>query len=79
MVTSFVSDVLLPVLSLLPFIDRNFEEKFAVLKAGPGYGRGAGRGYNTMKAALEDGAVVMAWGYDFSCSSIPFLHFFLDG
>ena len=54
--------MLLAVLSLLPFIDRNFEEKFAVLKAGPHYGEGEGRGYNTMKAALEDGAVVMAWG-----------------
>lgn len=63
MVTSFVSDILLPILSLLPFIDRNFEEKFAVLKAGPGYGVGEGRGYNTMKMALEDGAVVMSWGY----------------
>ena len=58
-----MSDLLLPLLSLLPFIDRNFEEKFAVLKAGPRYGEGARRGYNTMKAALEDGAVVMAWGY----------------
>lgn len=62
MVTSFVSDILLPVLALLPFIDRNFEEKFAVLKAGPRYGEGGGRGYNTVKLALEDGAVVMAWG-----------------
>ena len=66
MVTSFVSDILLPILSLLPFIDRNFDEKFAVLKAGPHYGKGAGRGYNTMKMALEDGAVIMSWGYVFS-------------
>lgn len=53
----------LPILSLLPFIDRNFDEKFAVLRAGPHYGKGAGRGYNTMKLALEDGAVIMSWGY----------------
>lgn len=64
-VTSFVSDILLPILSLLPFIDRNFDEKFAVLKAGPHYGKGPGRGYNTMKIALEDGAVIMSWGYVF--------------
>ena len=61
-VTSFVSDILLPILSLLPFIDRNFDEKFAVLKAGPRYGEGSARGYNTMKLALEDGAVIMSWG-----------------
>ncbi|KAM0796803.1 ion channel [Usnea florida] len=61
-VTSFVSDVLLPVLSLLPFIDRNFDEKFAVLRAGPNYDEGPGRGYNTIKSALDDGAVVMSWG-----------------
>lgn len=59
-----MSDILLPVLSLLPFIERNFGEKFAVLRAGPRYGEGEGegRGYNTVKVALEDGAVVMAWG-----------------
>lgn len=57
-----MSDILLPVLSLLPFIERNFEEKFAVLRAGPRYGEGEGRGYNTVKVALEDGAVVMTWG-----------------
>ncbi len=68
MVTSFISDVLLPILSLLPFIDRNFDEKFAVLKAGPHYGKGPERGYNTMKLALEDGAVIMSWGYVLSPS-----------
>lgn len=60
-VTSFVSDIVLPILSLLPFIDRNFDEKFAVLKKGPRYGE-SGQGYTTMKLALEDGAVVMAYG-----------------
>ena len=30
-VKSFVSDIISPILSLLPFIDRNFDEKFAVL------------------------------------------------
>ena len=52
----------MPILSLLPFIDRNFDEKFAVLRGGPGYEVG-GRGYTTVKMALEDGAVVMSYGY----------------
>ena len=30
-VKSFISDIISPVLSLLPFIERNFDEKFAVL------------------------------------------------
>ncbi|KAL2037906.1 hypothetical protein N7G274_009381 [Stereocaulon virgatum] len=59
-VTSFVGDIILPILSLLPFIDRNFDEKFAVLRKGPHYAKG--HGYTTMKFALEDGAVVMAYG-----------------
>ncbi|KAL6721662.1 hypothetical protein ACLMJK_000766 [Lecanora helva] len=61
-VSSFVSEILLPILSLLPFIKRNFEEWFAVLKPGEHYGVGEGRGYNTLKQALDDGAVVMAYG-----------------
>ncbi|KAK0510234.1 hypothetical protein JMJ35_007628 [Cladonia borealis] len=58
-VTSFVSDIVMPVLALLPFIDRNFDEKFAVLRRGSGYKEG---GYTTVKMALEDGAVVMSYG-----------------
>ena len=49
----------MPILALLPFIDRNFEEKFAVLRGGP-EGK---RGYMTVKQALEDGAVVLRYGY----------------
>ena len=49
----------MPILALLPFIDRNFEEKFALLRRGPG-GKG---GYMTVKQALEDGAVVLKYGY----------------
>jgi large conductance mechanosensitive channel len=59
-VTSFVSDILLPPLSVLLPLNKNLEEKFAVLRAGehrPGDG-----GYNTLKQAQEDGAVVMAYG-----------------
>lgn len=57
-VKSFVSDLVLPIISLLPFINKNFQEKFAVLRKGPH----SEKGYNTLKQALEDGAVVMAWG-----------------
>ncbi|KAL8764694.1 MAG: hypothetical protein Q9194_006889 [Teloschistes cf. exilis] len=65
--TSFVSDILLPPISLLPFFARNLEEKFAVLKPGPNYhshspNGGKGEGYNTPKQAKEDGAVVMNYG-----------------
>ncbi|EEA23277.1 hypothetical protein TMatcc_002134 [Talaromyces marneffei ATCC 18224] len=59
-VTSFVSDVILPVISLLPFIHRNLDEKFQVLKKGPNYDRA--RGYNTLAQARDDGALVMAYG-----------------
>ncbi len=62
MVTSFVSEILLPLLSLLPFINRNLEEKFAVLRKGL-YFNGTEGGYNTLKQALDDRAVVMAYGY----------------
>ena len=61
--TSFVSEILLPPLSLLPFINRNMEEKFAVLKRGQGYHHNGTHGYNTMDQALGDGAVIMAYGY----------------
>jgi len=58
-VTSLVSDVLLPPLSILLPLNKNLEEKFAVLKPGPG----KGGPYNTLKQAQEDGAVVMAYGF----------------
>ncbi|KAJ9604377.1 hypothetical protein H2200_011211 [Cladophialophora chaetospira] len=60
-VNSLTSDLLLPIISLLPFLRRNFDEKFAVLRRGPHYTKG--HGYNTLKQALDDGAVVMAYGY----------------
>ena len=49
----------MPILALLPFIDRNFDEKFAVLRRGPGYKE---EGYTTVKMALDDGAVIMSYG-----------------
>jgi large conductance mechanosensitive channel len=60
LVTSFVSDILLPPLSVLFPLNKNLDEKFAVLRPGPEYDRQ--NGYNTLKLAQADGAVVMAYG-----------------
>ncbi|KAJ5629808.1 hypothetical protein N7528_003465 [Penicillium herquei] len=59
-VTSFVSDIVLPVVSLLPFLNRNMDQKFAVLSRGPNYD--PQKGYNTVGQARDDGALVLAWG-----------------
>ena len=67
LVTSFVSEILLPPLSLLPFINRNMEEKFAILRKGKNYTEE--NDYNTMQQALDDGAVIMAYGYALPSSS----------
>ncbi|KAG7287077.1 hypothetical protein NEMBOFW57_006580 [Staphylotrichum longicolle] len=61
LVTSFVSDILLPPLSVLLPLNKNLEEKFAVLRSGPHRPRDTG--YNTLKQAQDDGAVVMAYGF----------------
>ncbi|KAK4660839.1 hypothetical protein QC762_122620 [Podospora pseudocomata] len=61
LVTSLVTDILLPPISVLLPLNKNLEEKFAVLKGGPKY-KGEG-GYNTLKQAQADGAVVMAYGF----------------
>jgi len=63
-VTSFVSDILLPPISLLPFINKNLDEKFAILRHGPSYNHSAPDSlpYNTLQQALDDGAVVLAYG-----------------
>jgi large conductance mechanosensitive channel len=61
-VTSFVSDILLPPLSLLPFINKQLDEKFAVLRSGPNYNETQTWGYNTLQQAIDDGAVVLAYG-----------------
>ncbi|KAL2139061.1 hypothetical protein VTI28DRAFT_5846 [Corynascus sepedonium] len=60
-VTSFVSDILLPPLSVLLPLNKNLEEKFAVLRPGPH--RPPHGGYNTLQQAQDDGAVVMAYGF----------------
>lgn len=59
---SLVSDILLPLISLLPFLARNLDEKFATLKHGPNYNGTISNGYNTKDQALSDGAVVFAYG-----------------
>ncbi|KAH8085950.1 hypothetical protein BXZ70DRAFT_554534 [Cristinia sonorae] len=57
-VNSLVSDILLPPISLLPFMARNLEEKFWLLRKGPHWAHG----YNTRKQAIDDGAVIMTYG-----------------
>lgn len=60
-ITSLVSDILLPPLSIILPLNKNLEEKFAVLRKGPQYD--ADMGYNTLEIARNDGAVVLAYGY----------------
>ena len=72
-VTSFVSEILLPPLSLIPGINRNMDSKFAILRRGPNFNKTDGIGYNTLEQAAADGAVVMAYGY-----ASPFSFHFLD-
>ena len=59
-VNSFVTDILLPPLSVLLPLNKNLDEKFAVLRPGPNYVKE--NGYNTLQFAQDDGAVVMAYG-----------------
>ncbi|KIM37983.1 hypothetical protein M413DRAFT_20107 [Hebeloma cylindrosporum] len=59
-VKSLVSDILLPPISLLPFMSRNLEEKFWVMRKGPHYSRSVG--YNTRQQAIDDGAVILTYG-----------------
>ncbi|KAK7755199.1 hypothetical protein SLS62_002704 [Diatrype stigma] len=60
LVNSFINDILLPPISVILPLNRNLDEKFAVLKAGPSYGETGG--YTTLAQAIDDGAVVMAYG-----------------
>jgi len=55
---SLVSDMILPIVSLLPFLDHNIEDKFIILRVGDS----KSRDWNTPGQALADGAVVWAWG-----------------
>ncbi|KAI0023087.1 gated mechanosensitive channel [Xylariomycetidae sp. FL0641] len=58
--TSFVNDILLPPLSVILPLNRNMDEKFAVLQPGPNYERL--KGYTTLHQAQDDGAVVLSYG-----------------
>lgn len=60
LIKTFVSAILMPPLSVLFPVNKNIEEKFAVLRYGANYN--ATTGYNTLHQALDDGAVVMAYG-----------------
>lgn len=53
--------MILPIVSLLPFLNRNMDQKFAVLSKGPNFDQQYG--YNTLHQAREDGALVLAYGY----------------
>jgi len=57
-VKSLVSDIILPPLSLIPFVSRSVEEKFLILKRG----HGSIERYNTRTQAIEDGAVILSYG-----------------
>ncbi|PVI01535.1 ion channel [Periconia macrospinosa] len=59
---SLVTDILLPIFSLLPFLSRNLPQKFSTLQPGPHANASIAAGYNTPAQALADGAVVFAWG-----------------
>lgn len=65
LVKSFVGDILMPPLSVILPLNKNIEQKFAVLRVGDG-NFNASTGYNTLHQAQEDGAVVMAYGCVFS-------------
>ncbi|KAM6482537.1 gated mechanosensitive channel [Trichoderma sp. SZMC 28011] len=63
LVKSFVSAILMPPISVILPINKNIEEKFAVLRPGPKYNASSpAGGYNTLHQAQADGAVVMAYG-----------------
>ncbi|KAG8629569.1 hypothetical protein KVT40_003434 [Elsinoe batatas] len=60
--TSFVSDILLPLLSLLPFISHSLPDVFLILRRGTLYSQHKIPRYNTIKQGLDDGAVLWAYG-----------------
>ncbi|OAQ63134.1 large-conductance mechanosensitive channel [Pochonia chlamydosporia 170] len=60
LIKSFVSAILMPPLAIIFPVNKNIEEKFAVLRYGDNYNTTTG--YNTLRQALDDGAVVMAYG-----------------
>ena len=67
-VQAFVSNILLPPVSLIPGIERNFDDKFVVLRPGT-KGWESKDEYSTIQQARDDGAIVLGWG---SVSSLFF-------
>ncbi|KAF2434402.1 gated mechanosensitive channel [Tothia fuscella] len=55
---SLVTDIILPIISLLPFIDKNLNQKFVTLRRG----QTKKIPYNTIQQALDDGAIVWPYG-----------------
>lgn len=70
-VTSFVSDILLPPLSVILPLNANLNFKFAVLQGGDNYEKWGE--YNTIEQAQDDGAVIMACKQH-SVPAIPCFH-----
>lgn len=64
--------MILPVISCLPFLSRSLDEKFETLQHGPRYNETIANGYFTKSQALEDGAVILAYG-SFIDKSLRFL------
>ena len=63
-VNSLISDIVLPPFSLIPnpFASGSaggLEEKFLILRPG----NGSVNGYNTRAQAIEDGALILSYGY----------------
>lgn len=59
----------MPPISVIFPLNRNMEEKFAVLKGGPNYTHD--NKYTTLERAKDDGAVVLAYGSVFSVVHLP--------
>ncbi|KAM3440274.1 hypothetical protein MY4824_002263 [Beauveria thailandica] len=60
LVKTFVSAILMPPIAIIFPLNKNIEEKFAVLRRGDRSNSTAH--YSTVQQALDDGAVVMAYG-----------------
>ncbi|OLN97598.1 Large-conductance mechanosensitive channel [Colletotrichum chlorophyti] len=60
LVNSFVQNIVMPPISVILPLNRNMEQKFAVLRGGPNYTEE--NTYTTLERAKDDGAVVLAYG-----------------
>ena len=57
-----VTDIILPIISLIPFLSQNMDQCFTILKKGTAYKNGEIERYKTIKQGLDDGAVIWAYG-----------------